>query len=85
LHTWPAVQAMQLPLLHTRLLPQDVPFVRFVPRSVQVGAPPVQASEPLWQGALGVQVIPAAQVMQLPALQTMFVPQVEPFAALPVI
>jgi hypothetical protein len=54
-----------------------------VPLSVQVGAPVVQVSVPVWQGLVGVQAPPEAQVVQLPALHTMFAPQLVPLARLP--
>ena len=55
----PAVQAPQTPVaLQTMFVPQLVPAGRFVPLSVQVGVPVAQASVPLWQGFVGLQVAP---------------------------
>jgi hypothetical protein len=52
--------------------------------SLQVGAPVVQVSVPMWHGLVGVQAPPAWHVAHEPALHTMFAPQVVPFARLPV-
>lgn len=79
-HGSPALQETHDPKLQTRRVPQEVPFWSDVPRSMHVGTPPVQTNEPAWHGAVvGVHEVPAAHVMQAPALlQTMFVPQEEP-------
>ena len=79
-HGSPALQETHDPMLQTRRVPQEVPFWSGVPRSMHAGTPPVQTNEPAWHGAVvGVHEVPAAQVMQAPALlQTMFVPQEEP-------
>ena len=44
---WPAVHATQLPVRHTRLVPQTVPSGWFEPLSVQVAAPVEQVSVPV--------------------------------------
>jgi hypothetical protein len=77
------VHETQLPVLQTRLVPQLVPSAWFRLVSVQVGAPVVQVSVPVWHGLVGVHAPPAVQVAQAPLLQTMFVPQVVPFARSP--
>jgi hypothetical protein len=80
----PAVQGLQLPPLHTRFVPQLVPFARLLPVSVQLGVPDEQLSEPVWQGAVdGVQLVPAEHAMHWPALHTMLVPHDEPLGAFP--
>ncbi len=77
----PAVHETQAPLLHTRLVPQEVPLVT-LPLSVQTGAPVVQAVLPVRQGfPVTVQAAPVWQETQLPAaLQTLPVPHVVPAA-----
>ena len=44
---WPAVHETQLPLLHTRFVPQVVPSATFDPLSLQTGAPVLQLSVPV--------------------------------------
>ncbi|HEY7374713.1 MAG TPA: hypothetical protein VIF57_21290 [Polyangia bacterium] len=51
-----------------------------LPLSMQAGAPVVQLMDPVRQGLLGVQALPAAQAAHAPLLQIMFVPQTVPFA-----
>ena len=75
----PAVQAPQVPLSHTLLVPHDVPFARF-PVSVQTEVPVAQDVAPVLQALLGWQVVPAVQAPQVPALHTLLVPQVVPLA-----
>jgi hypothetical protein len=76
-----AAHTEQPPLLHTMLVPHDVPFVT-LPVSVQTGAPVSQTIAPVRHGLpLTVQVAPVWQVMQVPAtLHTLFVPQLVPAA-----
>jgi hypothetical protein len=77
----PDVQSTQLPLLHTLLVPQPVPFVSMVPVSVQViGEHEVL---PAWQALVGVHASPAVQATHAPALHTMFVPHIMPSWTLP--
>jgi hypothetical protein len=75
----PAVQATQLPLLQTMLVPQEVPFAVF-PESVHTGAPVLHAVVPVWQGLpVTAQLAPVWQATQAPVLlQTLFVPQTVP-------
>lgn len=81
---WPAVHDTQLPALHTRFVPQAVPFGWLLPLSVHTAVPVEQLSVPVWHGfAVGVQAPPALQVTQLPVMQTMFVPQPVPFGRFP--
>ncbi len=77
----PTVQAVQVPLLQTMFVPQEVPLETF-PDSVQTGAPVSQAVLPVRHGLpLTLQVAPTVQLTQLPAaLQTLFVPQLVPAA-----
>jgi hypothetical protein len=77
----PAVQAAQVPLLHTMLVPHDVPLETF-PDSVQTGAPVSQVVMPVRHGLpLTLQVVPPVQLTQLPVEpQTLFVPQLVPAA-----
>ena len=78
----PAVQAPQVPALHTLLVPQVVPLARFCPVSEQVIAGE-QAVMPAWQTLDAVQASPAVQATHVPPLQTMLVPQEVPFATFP--
>jgi hypothetical protein len=74
-----AVHETQLPLMQTKFVPHDEPFVT-LPLSVQTGAPLVHTIAPVRQGLpLTVHDAPAWQVMQLPLpLQTLPVPQLVP-------
>lgn len=76
---------MQLPLLHTRLLPQPVPFGDW-PDSLHWPAPAAHEIFPCRHAfpATGEQAAPSSQAMQLPLLQTLFVPQDFPLGAAPV-
>jgi hypothetical protein len=73
----PDVQPPQLPLLHTLLLPQDVPLATF-PVSMQTEVPVVQDVAPVLQTLLGWQVVFAVQLVQVPLLHTLFVPHEVP-------
>jgi hypothetical protein len=77
----PTVQAVHAPPLHTRFVPQEVPFATF-PDSVQTDAPVLQEVVPVRHGfPLTLQLAPAVQLTQLPVeLQTLFVPQLVPAA-----
>jgi hypothetical protein len=44
----------------------------------------VHVSVPVWQGLVGVQAPPAVQSLQVPLLQTLFVPHAAPFGTFPV-
>ena len=77
------VQVPQIPPLQNivdpEAGPQFVPSAALVPRSVQTGAPLEQTIAPLWQGLLGVQVMPAVQATQaLLLLQTRLLPHMLP-------
>src|SRR6186713_296961 len=62
---WPAVHELQLPLMHTRLVPHGVPLATLVPASVHMGLPVVHDNVPLWQGLLaGAHAPPATHVAQ---------------------
>ena len=75
---------MHAPFRQTIPLPHEVPFA-LLPFSVQTGAPVVQRFDPVRQGLVGVQVVPAVHEAHAPLLQTMFVPHEVPFAfAVPV-
>ena len=82
MHDRPAVQDTQLPELHTRFVPQEVPSATFAD-STQTGAPVLQVVVPVRHGLpLTVQVAPTLQSVQVPvALQTLSVAQVVPAAA----
>lgn len=60
-----------------------MPSVWLVPLSVQAGVPVEQFSVPVWHGFVGMHDVPALQVAQVPALQTMFAPQLVPLFLLP--
>jgi hypothetical protein len=80
-HASPVVHATQAPALHTRLVPQLVPFATF-PDAVHTDAPVLQVVVPVRQGWLEmVQLAPAVQLPQVPvALQTRLVPHDVPAA-----
>jgi hypothetical protein len=81
LHGWPAVQFEQTPPLHTRFVPQVVPFALAVVESMHVWTPVVHDVTPVLHGSGFVeQVAPAVQGLHVPLSQTRFVPQVVPFA-----
>jgi hypothetical protein len=79
----PAVQAAQVPLLHTMLTPHDVPF-GLLPDSAHVDMPVVHVVTPFLQGFVGGQLVPGVQPEHAPLLQTWLVPHDVPFALLPV-
>jgi hypothetical protein len=73
-----------MPVRQTIPVPHDVPF-GLSAFSVQTAVPVVHTFVPVRQRLVGVQVEPAMQVTQVPLLQTLFVPQLVPFAtAVPV-
>jgi hypothetical protein len=76
----PAVQLPQLPVApQTLFVPQLVPATRSVPLSLQTGVPVAHDSAPRWQGFVGTQLAPSAQVLHRPARQTIPVPHEVPF------
>lgn len=75
----PAVQATQLPALHTLFFPQEVPSAA-IPVVAQTDVPVTHEVVPVRQGSVGWQSAPAVQETQVPALQTLFVPQSVPLA-----
>ena len=83
-HMRPGVHAVHVPALQKRfVVPHVDPSARFVPRSVHVAPPVAQDCVPLWHALAGVQVPPLEQGTQVPALQTIPVPQVVPAALFP--
>jgi hypothetical protein len=80
-----AIQETQVPPApHTLLEPQAVPAVTGVLMSLHFEVPAEQSSLPSWQGFVGTHGSPAAQVPQLPSLQTIPAPQGFPAEALPI-
>ncbi len=79
----PAVQLPHVPALHTLLFPHDVPFVTF-PVSAQTEVPVAHDVAPVRQAFVGVQVVPAVQLLHVPALHTLLFPHDVPFATFPV-
>jgi hypothetical protein len=77
----PAVHDTQLPELHTRFVPQEVPLATFAD-SAQTGAPVLHVVVPVRQGLpVTAQLAPTLQSPQVPvALQTLSVPQLVPAA-----
>jgi len=75
----PTVQGVHAPPLHTRFVPQEVPFATF-PNSVQTDVPVLQEMLPVRHGfPLTLQLAPTVQLTQLPVeLQTLFVAQLVP-------
>jgi hypothetical protein len=79
----PAVHEPHLPLPHTLLVPQDVPFVTF-PLSAQTEVPVEQEVIPVLHGFVGWQLTPAVHEPHVPPLHTLLVPQDVPSATFPV-
>jgi hypothetical protein len=75
----PPVHGTQLPLLHTRLVPHAVPFAT-LPVSAQTGTPVTHEFAPVLHRFVGWQLAPAVHAVQVPLLQTMFVPHDAPLA-----
>ena len=75
----PAVHEPQVPLPHTLLVPQDVPFAMF-PVSTQTEVPVIQDVVPDRHGFAGWQLTAAVHAAQVPLPQTLFVPQDVPLA-----
>ena len=73
---------MQIPALHTRFVPHDVPFAT-LPCSTQTGAPVLHVVVPVRQGLpVTAQLAPTLQSPHAPtALQTLSVPQLVPAGA----
>ena len=73
---------MQIPALHTRFVPHDVPFAT-LPCSTQTGAPVLHVVVPVRQGLpVTGQLAPTLQSAHAPtALQTLSVPQIVPAGA----
>jgi hypothetical protein len=82
-HDKPAVHAPHPPLLQTMFVPQALPL-GLLPASTQVMVPVRHDVAPFLQLLVGLVVHddPAVHARQVPALQTMFVPQAVPFALL---
>jgi hypothetical protein len=82
-HVVPDTHAMQFPPLQTWLLPQDIPSGKFAVNE-HVELPVVHVVIPVWHGLLfGLQLAPAVHAVHAPLSHTWFVPQVMPFALLP--
>ena len=81
-HARPAVHDAHVPALHTRFVPQLVPFVLVVLLSTQVAVPVAQEVVPSMQ-AFGfvVHEVPATHVEQTPPLHTWLAPQTVPFGS----
>jgi hypothetical protein len=79
----PAVQLPQVPPLHTLLVPHEVPSATF-PVSAQTDVPVAHDVAPVRQAFAGVQLTPAMQLPQVPALHTLLFPHDVPFATFPV-
>jgi hypothetical protein len=77
----PCVHALHAPLLHTSLVPHDVPLTVLVPVSVHTGTPVVHEVDPTWHGLVGVQAAPPAQALHVPLSQTSLVPHTVPLGA----
>jgi hypothetical protein len=81
-HARPAVQDVHVPALHTRFVPQAVPFA-FSGPSWQTDVPVEHEVTPRLHSGSGLveQPTPAVHARHAPALQTRFVPQLVPFAS----
>ena len=73
-------QARHAPFKQTIPVPHDVPF-GLSAFSVQTAVPVMHTFVPVRQRLVGVQVEPAVQLTHMPLLQTLFVPQLVPFAS----
>ena len=67
-------------MLQTMFVPHVVPFAR-LPESMQTGKPVTHDVVPVLQAFVGWQLEPAVHDTQVPALQTLFVPQDAPLAS----
>lgn len=76
------VQATQVPALQTLSTPQEVPFARSSPLSVQLTEGP-QTVLPPWQGLAGTHDSPSSQETHAPPLQILPEPHAVPFGAFP--
>jgi hypothetical protein len=75
---------MQLPVLHTRLVPHAAPSASDVVVALHTGVPDEHAKVPVLHGlAVGVHELPAVQATHAPAEHTLPVAQALPFGALP--
>ncbi len=81
-HATFTVQAEQVPLSQTSLVPHVVPLVIWVVVGLHTGAPVVHEIVPVTHGLVGVHDAPVVQALQVPLSQTSFVPQTVPLAAL---
>jgi hypothetical protein len=82
LHDWPDEQATHCPELQTRLAPQGVPSGRLAEKA-QVDVPVAQVVEPFWQGLFwGLHAVPAVQLTHEPLSHTWLLPHVMPLEAL---
>jgi hypothetical protein len=77
----PAVHATHVPLLHTKFVPQAVPF-DLLPVVAHTEAPVTHEVVPVLHTLLGWQAVPAVHGTHVPLLQTWLVPQVVPFTRL---
>jgi hypothetical protein len=68
-HVAPCVQAPQVPLWQTSLVPQLVPLAT-LPVGLQTGRPVEQSVVPVWHGLLVEHAVPALHAPQLPLWQT---------------
>jgi hypothetical protein len=79
----PDAQRLHIPPMQTMPLPQSVPSLTLAV-FMHVEVPLEQSVMPVWQMLLlGVQTLPALQLLQLPMLQTESVPHTVPFAIIP--
>jgi hypothetical protein len=69
-----------VPVWQTIPVPHDVPF-GLSAFSMQTAVPVVHTLVPVRQRLAGVQAEPAVQMTHAPLLQTLFVPQLVPFAS----
>ncbi|MGC4086963.1 MAG: hypothetical protein QM756_03495 [Polyangiaceae bacterium] len=75
----PSAHATQAPAEHTLPVAQGVPFGA-LPETSHVEVPVEHEVEPSLHGSLGWHEVPALHVTQAPALHTLLVPQLVPFA-----
>jgi hypothetical protein len=75
----PDAQVVQVPFEHTMFAPHDDPFGR-LPDSWHTDEPVTHDVAPVLHGFVGMQLVPAAHMTQVPPLQTRSVPHTVPFA-----
>jgi hypothetical protein len=80
-HAAVCVHALHAPLLHTSLVPHDMPLATLAPVSVHTATPVEQLVVPVWHGLLGTHAVPEAHAAHVPKSHTWPAPHIVPFGA----